>query len=379
MERNKKRRETSMETLLYRKASNEKIPLGGTFELTPLCNFNCRMCYIRQSPEQIKQKKRQAFTLEQWMDLADQTRNEGLLYLLLTGGEPFMWPDFWKLYEYLADKGFVVSINSNGSMIDDTAVARLKKMPLARLNITLYGASDKTYERLCRNPEGYYRTVKAIDMLLNAGLQVKLNASMTPYNIDDLGAIVHFAKERELILQVATYMFPPMRSHPEKIGQNDRFTPEKAAYWMMKSVQLQNGEEAYLTYLENIQKGMIEPVGLDPSCMDSGDGKMQCRAGRSNFWATWDGYLLPCGLMNGMKEDLSCMDFRNAWEAICDKTEKIRTSGVCKECKDQRICNTCGAIAMGETGSYDGIPRYMCEMMQAMRRIAADELKIYGG
>ena len=37
---------------LYRKASRQGIPLSGTFELTPLCNMNCRMCYVRLSKEE---------------------------------------------------------------------------------------------------------------------------------------------------------------------------------------------------------------------------------------------------------------------------------------------------------------------------------------
>ena len=68
----------------------------------------------------------------------------------LTGGEPFLWPDFWKLYDALIHMGFLVSINTNGSLIDDEAIRKLQELPPTRVNITLYGASDATYERLCR-------------------------------------------------------------------------------------------------------------------------------------------------------------------------------------------------------------------------------------
>ena len=37
---------------LHAKAARQGIPLSGTFELTPLCNMNCRMCYVRMSREQ---------------------------------------------------------------------------------------------------------------------------------------------------------------------------------------------------------------------------------------------------------------------------------------------------------------------------------------
>lgn len=46
--------EPQLTTYMYSKASRAGIPLGGTFELTPLCNFRCRMCYIRKAPEEVK-------------------------------------------------------------------------------------------------------------------------------------------------------------------------------------------------------------------------------------------------------------------------------------------------------------------------------------
>lgn len=89
-----------------------------------------------------------------WLELARQAKEQGMLYLLLTGGEPFLYPDFWMLYEELVKMGFVISINSNGSLIDEKIIEKLKKYPPARINITLYGASDETYERLCGIKKG---------------------------------------------------------------------------------------------------------------------------------------------------------------------------------------------------------------------------------
>ena len=86
---------------LFNKASGRKIPLNGTFELSPECNFACRMCYVRKTRREILTHDRPMVTLEQWLEIARQARAQGLLYLLLTGGEPFLWPDFWKLYDAL--------------------------------------------------------------------------------------------------------------------------------------------------------------------------------------------------------------------------------------------------------------------------------------
>ena len=60
-------------------------------------------------------------TLEQWIHLGQKARDAGMLYLLLTGGEPLLWPDFWELYDALYEMGLLIGINTNGSLIDDNA------------------------------------------------------------------------------------------------------------------------------------------------------------------------------------------------------------------------------------------------------------------
>ena len=188
---------------LYRKASAAGIPLSGTFELTPVCNMDCKMCYVRLS-QQAQEAIAPLAEAKQWLELAGKAKAEGMLYLLLTGGEPFLHPQFRQIMEGLHKMGFLITINSNGTMIDETVIKWLRNCPPVRINISLYGASDDTYTRLCGNPRGFTQTTKAIRLLREAGISVKLNCSLTPHNGADLPEMVAFAKENDLILQVAT-------------------------------------------------------------------------------------------------------------------------------------------------------------------------------
>ncbi len=359
---------------LFNKASGRKIPLNGTFELSPECNFACRMCYVRKSRREILTHDRPMVTLEQWLEIARQARAQGLLYLLLTGGEPFLWPDFWKLYDALIHMGFLVSINTNGSLIDDEAIRKLQELPPTRVNITLYGASDATYERLCGAKGVFSRVDGAISGLKAAGVPVKLNCSLTPYNACDLEAITRYAQEKDIYLQVNTYMFPPIRRDASMVGENDRFTPHEAAYYHMKRYQLQTTPEEYRSFLCQTAEGMEQPIGLDESCIDPVDGKIRCRAGNASFWITWDGWMVPCGMMPEPKVELMNRPFSDAWKELADISDGLTLSGLCAQCPDQKICHSCVAIAVSETGSYSGIPTYLCHMMTEMRKIAAAEL-----
>lgn len=356
------------------KASYMKIPMSGTFELSPVCNFSCKMCYVRKTQKEVKEHSRKMVSLEQWLNIAKDAKERGMLFLLLTGGEPFLWPDFWELYEELVKMGLIVSINTNGSLIDENAIERLKKLPPKRLNITLYGASDETYEALCGVKGVFSKIDQTIRRLKEAGIMVKLNSSMTPSNVKDMEKIIAYAKEMDLILEMSTYMFPPIRRDRRMIGENHRFTVEDYGKYHLKRYRLQFGEDNYVQMLYNIKQKSVPPPGLDDSCRDPIDGKIRCRAGKASFWITWDGYMTPCGMMPEPKVDLYEKDFGTAWSEVVTMSGKVSLSGVCDRCPNRKLCHTCAAIAMAETGSTEGIPAYLCKAVEVFGQIAETDL-----
>ena len=360
---------------LYTKACCVHIPLNGTFELSPVCNFACRMCYIRKTSKEVQNSPRKILTLDDWRRIAREAREAGMLELLLTGGEPLLWPDFWTLYDELIDMGFLISINTNGSLIDEQAIARFRERPPQRINITLYGASDVTYKRLCGADGVFSKVDAAVRGLMDAGVTVKLNCSLTPYNAGDIDWIVDYAKDRNTVLSVATYMFPPVRRDPSQIGVNERFTSEESARYMMHYLRRNRGEERFRGYLQSILAGHAEPLGLEADCVDPVDGHIRCRAGRASFWITWDGWLLPCGMMPEPKIDLKEQAFSDAWNQLVDDAAEIRLSGLCDKCPSRDICHPCAAIAYAETGSFSSVPTYRCHAVQQMCKIALDVTK----
>lgn len=252
--------------LLYAKASRNKIPLSGTFELSPICNFRCRMCYVRRTREQLEADGKGLIDWKDWLSLAKTCADSGMLYLLLTGGEPFLYPHFRELYEALHDAHILLSINTNGSLINEGTVEWLKKRSPTRVNITLYGASPETYGRVCGNPDGYARAVNAIRMLREAGIPVVINASMIPENAGDLEDIVSFGRSLGINTRVCTYMFPPARREREE--GDSRFTPEEAAAVALRRQRCQMSPDAYREQLirnvEEIKKAEAALSGAIP-------------------------------------------------------------------------------------------------------------------
>ena len=48
--------------------------------------------------------------------------------------------------------------------------------------------------------------------------------------------------------------------------------------------------------------------------------------------------------------------------------------GICEKCSNRGICHSCAAMAYAETGEFQKVPIYLCEMMDAMKKIAEMEL-----
>lgn len=357
---------------LHRKAAIQKTPLSGSFELTPLCNMSCKMCYVKLTKEEMNDRG-QLLSKKQWLEIAKEAKEKGTLFLLLTGGEPFSRKDFREIYEELHKMGFSISINSNGTLIDEEQIAWLKKCPPARINISLYGASDETYARLCNNPTGFTKVVKAIKGLKEAGILVKLNCSITPYNCHDLEEVIAFSEREGLILQATPYMFPPIRVDEESVGQNQRFSAEDTARQLLNTFRLQYGEENFRRYIENYGTD-IEQFCSDSECFE-GD-QIHCRAGSCSYWITWDGKMLPCGMMTKPFVSVTELGFDNAWRQIVNLTEQIRLPKECAACSIKDKCKTCAAMVLAETGDFNEVPTFRCEMMKAHKYLCEQIKKV---
>ena len=347
---------------LYRKASAEGVPLSGTFELLPVCNMDCKMCYIRMSRQE-QESVGPLAGAERWLALARDAKEAGMLYLLLTGGEPFLYPQFRMLMESLHKMGFLISINSNGTLIDRATVEWLKECPPIRINISIYGASNETYQRLCGNPQGFTQVTNAIRLLRDAGISVKLNCSLTPHNAADLPEMVKFAQDNDLTIQVATYMFPPVRKDGTTPGNPHRFSPLDAAYYMAYADYLTLGADRFLTQTAQIPT-------TDPSedpCGRLGDG-VRCRAGKCSFWVTWQGNIMPCGMFPAEgAPNVFTMPFRTAWEQIKEETARIRLPVRCADCSAKDTCRACAAMVISESGNFHTVPQYRCDMSHAYK------------
>lgn len=347
---------TKFEEMLVAKADVMRLPIGGTMELLPLCNMDCKMCYVRMDKAQMESQG-SMLSCEQWLEIARSAREAGVLFLLITGGEPLMYPEFRKLYTALTDMGFIITINTNGTLIDEDWADFFAERPCRRMNITLYGKDNATYADLCRNPRGFAQVSRAAQLLKERSIPFRFQFTCTPYNLDQLPELHEYARSIGVPLHHTRYVFPPARKGETAAGI-ERLTPERCGEAVQIGAQAQNPglpmdvfARVYLQKLKNPTPKWAEGA--------------RCRAAVSGFWINWKGELLPCGMFNEPKVSLLEHTFLDAWKMISTDFQQIPLCEECENCRKRNLCMVCFAACYTETGTTAGKPEYLCRATDA--------------
>lgn len=339
--------------LVRLKARETGTPAFGTFELTPLCNFNCKMCYVHLSPERMAQMGRLR-TAAEWVDVADQAQQMGMVGVTLTGGEVLTRPDFKEIYTGITDLGLIVSVLSNASLVDEGIVDLFCRRPPAYLRFTLYGASNETYERLCGVPDGFDRVMRGLRLLREAGVDFMLSFTETSLNIDDFDDVLRIADELGTAIVAGTEIVSAVRG-----AQNDadalrtdrpRFPPERAT----------GGKPAARPY---------RPAQATGAPGD--DAFLKCKSYRNSFWIDWNGNMEACTFMSSCAAKPFDTGFAQAWESLLDKLSQIRLPEKCVGCSYREFCFSCPGIREAESCSAEVICERLCDKARSLaERIA---------
>ncbi len=356
---------------MLKRAAATQTPVNGSLELLPLCNMNCEMCYVRLSRAEQEQQGRLR-TPAEWLSLGQQMQRAGVLFLLLTGGEPLLYPGFQEVYLGLKELGMILTINTNGTLIDEKWAAFFGAHRPRRVNITLYGASDSAYQRLCHYPGGFEKVMAGIRLLRQYDVDVKVGGSLTRQNQADLERLLALGQELNVPVRVDTYMMPAARERNRPFDQQSRLEPEQAAQARIFALHREMGEPLFQNYARTVLNE-IDQAPARPAL----PGRMTCLAGSCSFTVNWQGEMRPCVVMSGPSAPVFELGFQAAWEQIRRDTDKIALSPTCTACRYRPLCRTCAAAALLETGRYDGVPDYLCrytkESLRLLRRDMASE------
>lgn len=333
---------------MWERARRTCVPLTGTFELTPLCNFRCRMCYMRLDASEVPRHGR-LHTADEWIDLARQAMELGTYRITLTGGEVLTRPDFPKIYTNLIQMGLLVSVLSNASLITEETVHMFQQYRPSKLRFTLYGASNETYERLCGAPDGFDRVMKSLHRLKEHDIPFSLAFTETTENVDDFDAVLDIAEQLGVSIAVTCNIVPAVRGATSegsalRVDIANRPTTDRP---------LDNVREDYLASFFKTRDAR------DPELFSGLFAT--CKAYRTSFVVEWNGEMEVCTYMGSSNVRPFEEGFKAAWEHLNEHLESLEFPETCRSCPAIALCATCPGIREAITGRPDGIPRELCE------------------
>jgi mycofactocin biosynthetic radical S-adenosylmethionine protein MftC len=182
-------------TRLYDQAFRARHPIFASIELTYTCNLACYFCYnpVQRKAQHraipVAERQDRPLSFEEMVDVLDQLRDLGVLYLTLTGGEPLLHPRFWDIAQAAKDRSFAIRIFSNGASITEDVADRLRALTPNCLEISIHGARDETAEALTQVKGSFQRQLKALALLRERDVRVFLKCVVTKLVENELAEI----------------------------------------------------------------------------------------------------------------------------------------------------------------------------------------------
>jgi radical SAM protein with 4Fe4S-binding SPASM domain len=325
-----------------------RVPLNGSIAMTHRCHLRCVHCYLgceRQTPP-ARGEQDTAF----WCSVVDQVAEAGCLNLLITGGEPLLRPDFTRVYRQAVERGILVTVFTNATLVDEPIVQLFEELPPQEVEVTLYGASEEVYERVTGVKGSYRRCVAAIDRLLERGVPVGLKSVILTDNQHEIPALRKMAADRGVDYRVDGALFPCRDG--DKGPLDHRVSAEDAVALEMEDEGLRSRTAEYFERTR----------GAAPS-----EELFDCTAGLTSFHVDSEGSLLPCLMVSTHGFDLRQGTFREGWENAIPRfrEQEIRPGFDCHKCEMRSLCGACPAQAGLESGSVHQKAEYLCRLGEA--------------
>src|SRR5438045_4175600 len=218
---------------LHEHFGDKRSPVEVSIEVSRRCPLDCQHCYNNLPMGDLAARHRE-LTKDEYEKILDELADMGVIWLLFTGGEIFARKDFLEIYTYAKQKGFLITLFTNGILINEKIADYLREFPPFAIEITLYGRTKETYEALTQIPGSYDRCLRGIRLLMDRGLPLKLKTVGTKTNCHEVIAMKEFT-EHELGLEFKFDSLLNPRIDCSQAPLAVRLSPEEV-------VELENGD-----------------------------------------------------------------------------------------------------------------------------------------
>jgi len=287
----------------------------------------------------------------------DDITESGCLLLLLTGGESLLRTDFPDIYSRAKWNGMLVTVFTNGTLITEPIVELFQDLPPDSVEISLYGASPETHDRIAGVEGAYEKCREGIERLLRKDIRVSLKTLLMTGNLSEYEGMKAMAEAYGVPFRFDAALFPCLDGDKTPLGF--RVSPEEA---VEKEFSDEGVAAQWRKYMNTFQ------------AIPRSDDLFQCGAGLTTFHISPYGFLQPCLMVTDISYDLLSGNFVTGWEGLLPPIlgKKAAPGFPCKECDKMVVCGFCPAFFKLETGAESVPSEFLCAIGE--KRFQAIEL-----
>lgn len=343
---------SALETRLTQNARRTRQPVTCLFELTPVCNLRCGFCYVALDPY-----RGPYLTTAQIELVLGKLERAGVLWLTLTGGEILSRRDFPAIYRAAKKKGFLVTLYTNATMVNEATAELLRELPPLSVEVSIYGADAQHYERTTGIPGSFARFERGVRLLQEAGVSLLLKHPVNRVSEDHLDAISAWCTERGI---------------PHKFDLALDLRHDGGEQPALFRIEPRSAKRA-AGQISSLRARLEEPerFGPLPECTSAGaqPGTAElytCLAGRTAFFVDALGNMSHCVMDRTPTFSLLELEFDEIWMRIGEwVTQSLPASAPCSGCSLRSTCSNCPARARLATGSPYLKDPYYCDVTHA--------------
>lgn len=352
---------------LHQRHSGERVPLQVSIEVTRRCPLECLHCYNNLAMGDLDAKRRE-LTKEEHFRVLDELVEMGCFWILYTGGEIFARKDFLEIYTYAKKKGFLITLFTNGILINEQIADYLAEWPPFAIEITLYGRTRETYEALTMIPGSYDRCLRGIKLLKERGLPLKLKTVATSINKHEVMAMRRFAEEELGVeFKMDGQINPRIDCSHSPLAI--RLSPEELVALDMAA------PKAVSEYLRLAKRDSENPPNMSAS-----DTLYFCGGGLGGFALTPYGELGICVISQQETFGVRGSSVREVWEgSLAELRSRKRTQLTkCTNCRIQSMCGMCPANGELENGDRESPVEFLCHAAHLRAAVVGVEVPSHG-
>ena len=362
----------------------EFVPRLVFWELTTGCNLRCLHC--RATAQELASPL--DLSTPQALRVVEQVSSYAHPILVLSGGEPLFRKDLFTIAAHAADRGLLVALATNGTLITPDVAEKIRSSGIRRVAISFDGVDPFTHDSFRGLRGSFEAALGGLRAVQRAGVSTQINTTVTRRNVRQLPQILELAR-RLGVDALHTFLLVPVGCgvniaedemvpaqeyeqvlnwfyEQEQVGGIELKATCAPHYYRIRKqrqVQERRAAQSELTSSQSVASGADlkprvasgKPGGHPSRHPQMGAVTKGCLAGSAVCFISHQGEVYPCGYLPVIAGDLRRQSFAEVWETspvFAALRDPDNLQGKCGACEFRKICLGCRARAFAATGDY---------------------------